>query len=250
MVKQRIALGAITGVILAAWTSHATAQLCDDRFPMSCGFSAPPSQTRPAPFGPGPIAPRIEAQPEPLVPAAPGRPGAFGRSIDPAVLGQYASLYARLGGEPFPVPAVDLTQIELAVPAPHRRLLDERAPGTIVIDPQSRFLYLVQGGGAAIRYGVGVGREGFAWSGTADDPREAGMARLVSAQGDDPAPTRAARAAHQSAERHRHGGRAAQPARLARPLSLAGQPRHALPHSRHRRAMDNRQAACHPAASG
>jgi len=34
-------------------------------------------------------------------------------------------------------------------------------PGTIVIDPSSHFLYLVQGGGKAVRYGVGVGAEGF-----------------------------------------------------------------------------------------
>jgi lipoprotein-anchoring transpeptidase ErfK/SrfK len=40
-------------------------------------------------------------------------------------------------------------------------------PGTIVIDPGSHFLYLVQGGGQAMRYGVGVGAEGFIWSGTA-----------------------------------------------------------------------------------
>jgi lipoprotein-anchoring transpeptidase ErfK/SrfK len=40
-------------------------------------------------------------------------------------------------------------------------------PGTIVVDPGSHFLYLVQGGGRAIRYGVGVGSEGFGWSGLA-----------------------------------------------------------------------------------
>jgi lipoprotein-anchoring transpeptidase ErfK/SrfK len=40
-------------------------------------------------------------------------------------------------------------------------------PGTIVIDPAGHFLYLVQGGGKAIRYGVGVGAEGFVWSGRA-----------------------------------------------------------------------------------
>ena len=38
-------------------------------------------------------------------------------------------------------------------------------PGTIVIDPNERYLYLVQSGGRATRYGVGVGREGFGWSG-------------------------------------------------------------------------------------
>lgn len=40
------------------------------------------------------------------------------------------------------------------------------APGTIVVDTSRRFLYLVEPGGKAIRYGVGVGREGFSWKGT------------------------------------------------------------------------------------
>ncbi|MCB1508288.1 MAG: L,D-transpeptidase [Hyphomicrobiaceae bacterium] len=39
------------------------------------------------------------------------------------------------------------------------------APGTIVIDTPNRFLFLVQGGGRALRYGVGVGRPGFSWAG-------------------------------------------------------------------------------------
>ena len=40
-------------------------------------------------------------------------------------------------------------------------------PGTVIVDPGRHFLYLVQGGGQAIRYGVGVGGEGFGWSGSA-----------------------------------------------------------------------------------
>src|SRR5947199_803691 len=39
------------------------------------------------------------------------------------------------------------------------------APGTVIIDTQNTFLYLVQPGGRAIRYGIGVGRDGFRWSG-------------------------------------------------------------------------------------
>jgi len=39
------------------------------------------------------------------------------------------------------------------------------APGTIVIHTNERFLYLVQDGGRAIRYGIGVGRDGFQWQG-------------------------------------------------------------------------------------
>ncbi|CCD85031.1 putative ErfK/YbiS/YcfS/YnhG protein family [Bradyrhizobium sp. ORS 285] len=38
-------------------------------------------------------------------------------------------------------------------------------PGTIVIDTPNKFLYLVQGQGTALRYGIGVGRPGFTWSG-------------------------------------------------------------------------------------
>lgn len=41
-------------------------------------------------------------------------------------------------------------------------------PGTIVIDTAERYLYLVQPDGRAIRYGVGVGKEGFGWSGEAN----------------------------------------------------------------------------------
>jgi lipoprotein-anchoring transpeptidase ErfK/SrfK len=39
-------------------------------------------------------------------------------------------------------------------------------PGTVVIDTDHKFLYLVEPGGKAMRYGIGVGRPGFTWSGT------------------------------------------------------------------------------------
>jgi lipoprotein-anchoring transpeptidase ErfK/SrfK len=38
-------------------------------------------------------------------------------------------------------------------------------PGTVIIDTPHTYLYLVLGGGRAMRYGIGVGREGFTWSG-------------------------------------------------------------------------------------
>jgi lipoprotein-anchoring transpeptidase ErfK/SrfK len=41
----------------------------------------------------------------------------------------------------------------------------KEAPGTLVIDTPNKFLYLVQDNGHALRYGVGVGRPGFMWSG-------------------------------------------------------------------------------------
>jgi lipoprotein-anchoring transpeptidase ErfK/SrfK len=45
--------------------------------------------------------------------------------------------------------------------------------GTIIIDPAHTFLYLTLGGGRAMRYGIGVGREGFEWSGTEPIVRKA-----------------------------------------------------------------------------
>jgi lipoprotein-anchoring transpeptidase ErfK/SrfK len=47
------------------------------------------------------------------------------------------------------------------------------APGTIVIDTGNTYLYYVLGQGRAIRYGVGVGREGFTWSGVQSISRKA-----------------------------------------------------------------------------
>jgi lipoprotein-anchoring transpeptidase ErfK/SrfK len=39
------------------------------------------------------------------------------------------------------------------------------APGTIIVQTSERFLYVIQPGGRAIRYGIGVGRDGFQWQG-------------------------------------------------------------------------------------
>jgi lipoprotein-anchoring transpeptidase ErfK/SrfK len=47
------------------------------------------------------------------------------------------------------------------------------APGTIIIDTPHTYLYYVLGNGRAIRYGIGVGREGFTWSGTETVTRKA-----------------------------------------------------------------------------
>lgn len=46
-------------------------------------------------------------------------------------------------------------------------------PGTLIVDTEQRFLFLVQGGGQAIRYGIGVGKPGFEWSGVKKISRKA-----------------------------------------------------------------------------
>jgi lipoprotein-anchoring transpeptidase ErfK/SrfK len=74
-------------------------------------------------------------------------------------------------------PVIQARQDQYDVGARPRQQMDPRfarqevayhgkeAPGTIVINSRERFLYFVEGGGRAIRYGVGVGRDGFGWSG-------------------------------------------------------------------------------------
>jgi len=86
-------------------------------------------------------------------------------NVPPAV----RAMYAAVNEEPNHIPTVNLAKINARyyrqeVPTPPE--IKEK-PGTIVVDPTNRFLYLVENGGQSMRYGIGVGREGFAWSGTA-----------------------------------------------------------------------------------
>lgn len=81
----------------------------------------------------------------------------------------WAQMYAAIDTEPFPVPAVNISKMDTQFLRQVVNVPPEIAaePGTIVIDPYNHFLYLVFENGTAIRYGVGVGRQGFAWSGDA-----------------------------------------------------------------------------------
>ncbi|EKF17695.1 L,D-transpeptidase [Nitratireductor pacificus] len=67
------------------------------------------------------------------------------------------------------------SELEASAPSPERRpaarpqlvsFQDAHPAGSIVVRTSERWLYLVLGGGKALRYAVGVGREGFEWSGS------------------------------------------------------------------------------------
>lgn len=65
---------------------------------------------------------------------------------------------------------------ELLPPEYQRQVVYYRtteAPGTIIVQTAERYLYLVQGNGRAIRYGIGVGRDGFQWQGLLNVSRKA-----------------------------------------------------------------------------
>ncbi|WP_244486716.1 L,D-transpeptidase [Aurantimonas sp. Leaf443] len=53
------------------------------------------------------------------------------------------------------------------------KLRTAEAPGTIIVDSRRKYLYFVEPGGTATRYGVGVGKEGFGWSGRMSVGRKA-----------------------------------------------------------------------------
>ena len=53
------------------------------------------------------------------------------------------------------------------------RLSTDEAPGTIIVDTNNKYLYYIEGPNRATRYGIGVGREGFGWSGVVKVQRKA-----------------------------------------------------------------------------
>lgn len=79
----------------------------------------------------------------------------------------YSEIYSPLPKEKFPVPGVDFSSLD---PTFLRQAVDyettERV-GTVIVDTGHRLLYLIRPGGKAIRYGIGIGRAGFEWSGRA-----------------------------------------------------------------------------------
>lgn len=78
-----------------------------------------------------------------------------------------AAHYASEKDGKYTVPAVPIRKIDKRY---WRQTVDYdgwELPGTIVVDTPHRFLYYVEPGGKAIRYGIGVGKAGFAWKGDA-----------------------------------------------------------------------------------
>ncbi len=92
-------------------------------------------------------------------------PQAARRPILPPDEAELQQRYAALEDGGHSLPAIPYQQID---PKYYRqRVLDPTGekPGTVVVDTPNRFLYVVEPGGTAMRYGVGLGRDGFAWEG-------------------------------------------------------------------------------------
>jgi lipoprotein-anchoring transpeptidase ErfK/SrfK len=73
------------------------------------------------------------------------------------------------------VPAISVANVPIDPKYLRQRVRypTQQPPGTVIVDPDAKFLYLVMADGTALRYGIGVGREGFGWSGAAEVARKA-----------------------------------------------------------------------------
>jgi lipoprotein-anchoring transpeptidase ErfK/SrfK len=89
-------------------------------------------------------------------------------TVSTSTLANPFSLHSRQAMPQYQIEVEEPTQ-STEMPAHLKRQIvaynGNEAPGTIIIDTANTYLYLVQPGGRALRYGIGVGRDGFRWSG-------------------------------------------------------------------------------------
>ncbi|WP_411036175.1 L,D-transpeptidase [Shinella sp. BYT-45] len=79
----------------------------------------------------------------------------------------FTSEYGPVEDNGYALPAIPINRVN---PKFHRQIVDyatNEKPGTIIVNTPNRFLYYVLPGGKAVRYGIGVGKAGFAWQGEA-----------------------------------------------------------------------------------
>ena len=98
------------------------------------------------------------AQPNIAAPVVPARH---------AVPADVQMMYGPVYDEQFPLRAADMSLVDPIYWRQEVVYPSEEKPGTVIVDTENRFLYHVGQDGMATRYGVGIGRAGYAWSGRA-----------------------------------------------------------------------------------
>ncbi|MGG7517238.1 L,D-transpeptidase [Allorhizobium undicola] len=103
------------------------------------------------------------------MPAAvsPGGPVAVMAAAQPSPFSRppQAALYQQIRDEGHTINALPLDRIDRRLLRQEVAYATNERPGTIVVDTKAHYLYLVEGEGRAMRYGVGLGKQGFAWQG-------------------------------------------------------------------------------------
>ncbi len=106
-------------------------------------------------------------------------PGGYVRDAAPPAGGSYASNAPVVPGTTQAPSGPRIENVDPSEPVDarfRRQTVDyvtSQPAGTIIIDTPNTYLYYVLGGGKAVRYGIGVGREGFTWQGTEKITRKA-----------------------------------------------------------------------------
>jgi lipoprotein-anchoring transpeptidase ErfK/SrfK len=101
--------------------------------------------------------PPLEPEKAPIEVAAPEAPASS----------DYASMYSAVEDGGHALPAIPFSKVDGRF---LRQIVDDptgEKPGTIVVNTTDKYLYLVLEGGKAMRYGVGLGRQGYSWKGRA-----------------------------------------------------------------------------------
>ena len=142
-----------SGLAMASGLAGCTSSMNTDRFR---------EETRPYFRNPG-----LEGRPE-IIADQRGPISIYGQTPPSGLLpetSQYAAMYGPVSDGGFQVPAIPYQQIDARFYRHEVESPFAEPPGTIIVDTGNRFLYLIQPNGRAMRYGVGIGRQGFAWSG-------------------------------------------------------------------------------------
>ncbi|BCP55298.1 L,D-transpeptidase [Kaistia sp. 32K] len=105
------------------------------------------------------LAPKLEPEPKPQPEVV--------KAVAPVADSENASRYAALKDGDYKLPAIPYSTVD---PKYLRQIVDDptgEAPGTLVVNTKEKHLYLVLKDGKAMRYGVGLGRQGYSWKGRA-----------------------------------------------------------------------------------
>lgn len=89
-------------------------------------------------------------------------------AVGPVESPDYTRIYGRLESEPVPIPPFDFTNMDPMFLRSNVPYAGREAPGTVVVDPRRRMLYLVEPRARATRYGIGIGPGGSGFAGPAE----------------------------------------------------------------------------------
>lgn len=95
----------------------------------------------------------------------------------PRIHPEYYAIYGERPDEEHPLPAIDISEVDPKFLRQEVEFNPSQPAGSIVVDPAEKHLYFVQQRGRAIRYGVGVGRAGYQFRGSAYVGRKASWPR-------------------------------------------------------------------------